>query len=310
MSEMKPRSMRMSDENYARLQSLSEGRSLDETIRALLSAHDKDEERNNLGGQAVKLDELDEFLNAIRSQFAALLHISQNAKEVVRTEYRKELDEKNAAIAAMKDEIVKLQNQVMKKDASAQETIEQLRGQLEDSRKKSQNLENSAAEASKIAEQKQQLIDSLSSALSSAEQKAIRLKESEKALADANAALKEAYAEYENLTKEHKKLQNRAEEVESLYQQQRERQQKAFEECKADCKTSLARAKSVFDEQSAQLKAKYELELKTVRAEADFSIREARIQAQSQVNEIKEEYQNKLFEFMAQKKADLQKSDS
>ena len=35
MSEIKPRSMRMSDENYSKLQTLSENRSLDETIAFL-----------------------------------------------------------------------------------------------------------------------------------------------------------------------------------------------------------------------------------------------------------------------------------
>ena len=175
MPELKPRSMRMSDENYTRLQNLSEGRSLDETITFLLSTHDKDEERSGLGNQAVKLDELDEFLNAIRSQFASLLYSCQNAKEIVRTEYRKELEEKNTVIDRMKDEILKLQKEIMRKDASAQETIEQLRSQLEDAKKEIATWTEKAASSESNATRKQQVIDSLSAALSSAEKKTNRL---------------------------------------------------------------------------------------------------------------------------------------
>ena len=303
MSEIKPRSMRMSDENYMRLQGLSEGRSLDETITYLLSTHDKDEARNGLGNQAIKLDELDEFLNAIRSQFTALLHTCQNAKDVVRAEYRKELDEKNASIESMKDEILKLQKDAMRKDASAQETIEKLRVQLEDRKKEVTSLESKIAEEGKNASQKQQVIDSLSSALTSAEKKAAQLETAAKQLSETETALKELRAQYEELKEEQKRIRKQLEEKETLCSQMKETHTQELERHKNDYIRQLETCKNESEKQLQQLKEQKEQEQKTLQQTCELSIREAQIGAQDQINRIKEEYQNKLFELLMKEKA-------
>lgn len=309
MPELKPRSMRISDDNYTRLQNLSEGRSLDETITYLLSAHDKDEERNSLGNQAVKLDELDEFLNAIRSQFASLLYTCQNVKEVIRVEYRKELEDKNITIDSMKDEILKLQKETMRKDASAQEVIEQLRGQLEDKRKEHSALKAKEADYEKSIGQKQQTIDSLSAALSFAEKKANRLDEAETALANTESALKELRIQYAELKEDRDRLLKKTEDAAAIIQQQKDQDAKILEQskanyeeqlhkCKTDYEEQLTKCKTDCEKQLNQLKTQQEIERKTLRTESELSIKEAQIQAQSRINEIKEEYQNKLFELM------------
>lgn len=301
MPELKPRSMRMSDENYTRLQNLSEGRSLDETITFLLSTHDKDEERSGLGNQAVKLDELDEFLNAIRSQFAALLYSCQNAKEIVRTEYRKELEEKNTAIDRMKDDILKLQKEIMRKDASAQETIEQLRSQLDDAKKEIATWTEKAASSESNATQKQKVIDSLSAALSSTEKKANRLEETEKLLVNTETMLKELRIQYADLKKSQNLLQKKAEESASAYQQQKEENTKMLKQCQTDKEEQLAKCRLDCEEKIQQLKVQQEQAMKALRMETELSIKEAQLHAQSSINEMKEEYQNKLFELILSK---------
>lgn len=298
MSEIKPRSMRMSDENYTRLQGLSEGRSLDETITFLLNTYDKDAERSGLGNQAVKLDELDEFLNAIRSQFAALLYTCQNAKEAVRTEYRKELEDKNSSIETMKDDILKLQKDMMRKNASAQEEIELLRSRLEDEKNKAAALESRVRDLEKTAVQKQQMIDSLSTALSSAGIKAEKLDATEKRLAESESAFRELRSQYTELLEDRNRYQDEALAAEKNYRKQQEETEKTLEKSKSDYEKLLEKDKADAQEQIERLRLQQELEIKTLRTESELAIREAQIQAQGQINAIKEEYQNKLFELM------------
>ena len=234
MSEIKPRSMRMSDENYTRLQGLSEGRSLDDTISCLIQIYDRNEERSGLGNQAVKLDELDELLNTIRSQYTALLHTCQNAKEVVRTEYRKELEEQNTSIEKMKDENLKLQREIIRRDASSQEVIEDLRARLE----KEKNEKASAMDRIKALEeaslQKQQVIDSLSAALSSAEKKAGKLEDTEKQLSESEAALRKLREQYAELNEERKLFKKKADETEKELQMQKEHTEQTLAQYRAD----------------------------------------------------------------------------
>ncbi len=298
MAEMKPRSMRMSDENYTRLQELSEGRSLDETISFLLSTHDKDETRNSLGEQAIKLDELDEFLNAIRSQFAALLHTCQNAKEVVRLEYRKELEEQKNSIESMKNEIMKLQKEQIRKDASAQETIETLRMQLEAAKKEVADLEIRQNDEAKNAKQKQQVIDSLSAALASSEKKVSQLEHTETLWTKCEAAQKELRMQYEDLKAEQVKTQKQLEEKEALCKQLETEQVKTLEDWKAESSKQLAACHKEYQEQIQRFKEQKEQDEKTLQQSCALSIREAQIEAQEQINRIKEEYQNKLFELL------------
>ncbi|MGN0267309.1 MAG: hypothetical protein ACI4D7_06490, partial [Lachnospiraceae bacterium] len=175
MSEIKPRSLRMSEENYGRLQTLSDGRSMDDTISFLLASFDRQEERNGLGTQAVKLDELDEYLNAVRSQFSALLHNCQNARELAREDFRRELNDRNLEIEKLKDEVLKLQREQIRKDSNAQETIDELKRKLEIQKDTSAALQKQLDETAAGSAAAQQAIASLSTALSAAEKKATLL---------------------------------------------------------------------------------------------------------------------------------------
>ena len=313
MSEIKPRSMRMSDENYTRLQSLSEGRSLDETISFLLSTHDKDEERSGLGNQAVKLDELDEFLNAIRSQFSTLLRTCQNAKEVVRAEYRRELEEKNRSLEDMKDEIVRLQRETIRREASSQEVIEQLRSQLEAKKEENAALAARVRELEKDAAQKQQMMDSLTATLTSAEKKAAGMEQTEKLLRESEETVQELRSRNTELTKERTLLQEKTDQLEKNYRLLQEENRKKLENKKTDCEKQLADCREIYEKQLISCKEEYEKqlegfskqneqELQTLRAQSDLTIRETQIQAQAQINAIKEEYQNKLFELLMKEK--------
>jgi chromosome segregation ATPase len=301
MAELKPRSVRMSDENYTRLQGLSEGRSLDETITQLLSTHDKDEERNGLGAQAIKLDELDEFLNAIRSQYAALLHSCQNAKEIVRTEYKKELEEKNAAIEGLKDDLLKSQKTQIKKETQIQETVERLRSQLEEEQQKTSLLEEKIKDYEQSAREKQQITDSLSVALTAAEKKSAELEPLKKELSQTKAQLTETQILYKKSGKELEETKNNLKKAkESCQAQMNVLQETHIQEQKED-KEKLTSCQKEYEEKLQQQKSHYEQELSTLRATCDLSVREAAIQAQAQINEIKEEYQTKLFDIMVSK---------
>ena len=313
MSEIKPRSMRMSDENYTRLQSLSEGRSLDETISFLLNTHDKDEARSGLGNQAVKLDELDEFLNTIRSQFAALLHTCQNTKEVVRSEYRKELEEKNLSIESMKDEILKLQREIMRKDASSQEEIEHLHSQMENFRETNTALESKVRDLEKSADQKQQMIDSLTAALASSEKKAAGLEQTEKILRESEETIRELRSRNSELKENQKTLQDKADILEKNnlllqeeYRKNQKQKQTDYEKqlaaCKEEYEKQLSKCRENFQEQITKLQEQKEQEIRVLRTESELTLREAEIQAQTRINTIKEEYQNRMFELLMKEK--------
>ena len=134
----------------------------------------------------------------------------------------------------MKDEILKLQKDAMRKDASAQETIEKLRVQLEDRKKQVTSLESKIAEEGKNASQKQQVIDSLSSALTSAEKKAAQLETAAKQLSETETALKELRAQYEELKEEQKRIRKQLEEKETLCSQMKETHTQELERHKND----------------------------------------------------------------------------
>ncbi|KIR01771.1 hypothetical protein P261_00585 [Lachnospiraceae bacterium TWA4] len=115
MGEIKPRSMRMSDENYSRLQELSDNRSLDDTISFLLKVYEKDEERNGLGTQNTKLDEFDELLQTLRSQYATSLHLLGTAKETVRGEFQEKFIKKEEMIHNLQEELASVQKKAFRK---------------------------------------------------------------------------------------------------------------------------------------------------------------------------------------------------
>ena len=203
----------------------------------------------------------------------------------------------------MKDEILKLQKDAMWKDASAQETIEKLRVQLEDRKKEVTSLESKIAEEGKNASQKQQVIDSLSSALTSAEKKAAQLETAAKQLSETETALKELRAQYEELKEEQKRIRKQLEEKETLCSQMKETHTQELERHKNDYIRQLETCKNESEKQLQQLKEQKEQEQKTLQQTCELSIREAQIGAQDQINRIKEEYQNKLFELLMKEKA-------
>jgi DNA repair exonuclease SbcCD ATPase subunit len=294
----------MSDENYQRLQGLSEGRSLDETITHLLSTYDKDEERNGLGAQAIKLDELDEFLNAIRSQFAALLSSCQNAKEVVRSEFRKELEERNLAIEDLKEELLKVQRESMHKEDAARAQVEQLRVQTEDQKNKIGLLKEQARNNDQMTAQKQQVIDSMSAALSAAEKKAAMLEDVQKQLAKSEESRKELSEQNRRLSEEKAALSNQLAKTEADYQEELRVVKEQLESSAASREKELEALRNEAQDQLAREEERHNAQSDALRTQMELSVREAKIQAQSQINEIKEEYQNKLFELMMKDKTE------
>jgi chromosome segregation ATPase len=292
----------MSDENYQRLQGLSEGRSLDETITHLLSTYDKDETRNSLGAQAIKLDELDEFLNAIRSQFAALLSSCQNAKEVVRSEFRKELEERDLAIEDLKEELLKVQRDAMHKEDAARTQVEQLRVQTEDQKNKIGLLKEQVRNNDQMAAQKQQVIDSMSAALSAAEKKASMLEEVQKQFARSEESRKELSEQNRRLSEEKTALSNALSKKEADHREELRVLKEQLESSETSREKELEALRSESQDQLAREEERHNAQVESMRTQMELSVREAKIHAQSQINEIKEEYQNKLFELMLKDK--------
>lgn len=309
MSEIKPRSMRMSDENYSRLQSLSEGRSMDDTITFLLTTHDKDEARNGLGPQAIRLDELDEYLDAIRSQFAALLHSCRDAKELVRSEVQAEIREKNQVIEQLKDDVLKLQKDAMRKNAAAQEAIESLRDKAEKEQAAAALLQTQVDEGVRQATSQQQIIDSLSTALSSAEKKADQLEQALQQLEDARQRILDLEHVNQELRDEKtasaQKLETVTAQLEqiTLTQEDHERQfteqqDMAIRQLTEAYDEKLERAETGYQESLSRLKAAHEQQLQAEKTAAELRLREVQLQAREEIHSAKEAYQEKLFTLM------------
>lgn len=313
MAELKPRSMRLSDENYTKLQGLAEGRSLDETIHHLLTVCERDEERTGLGNQAARLDEMDELLAAVRSQYAAVLHICQNAKETVRAEYRRELEEKQTLLDRLKDEMLKLQKNSLRKDASAQEMLEKLRVELEESKKQNKQLARQLEEGARDQQQKQELNQSLTVALKLAEKKAAQMEifqrkaeEVSSVLDTLKPQLQALQEQQKQLTAEKNRLQRELEEITSQLELERNDRKKKREEEEENLRQKYEQKLcDLQKEHEASLKRQKEsLEEKfaAARTRSDLRLKEEQLQAQARINDIKEEYQNRLFELLMREK--------
>jgi hypothetical protein len=284
MSEMKPRSMRMSDENYAKLQTLSENRSLDETVTFLLQIYEKDEERNALGTQSVKLDELDELLRVIRSNYATILQTATQAKEVARSEFRDQLAQKEELLNKQQGEIVVLQKQLLTQEEEEKKQSQSLQNELASCKQVLEMTKKNLEDSQKVITQKQQTLEALTKALSVAEQKASQVE-----------PLKEQLEELQKKEKEYTYFSNelvkaRAE-IEKLTLQK--------EQVERDSKETL-------EKEQKNLTTLYQLEIEKVKSEAELSIREAKLIAATQVNEIREKYQEKMFELLEKEKRVLQ----
>lgn len=276
MSEIKPRSMRMSDENYTKLQTLSENRSLDETVAFLLKIYEKDEERNSLGVQSVKLDELDELLGAVRSNYAAALHTCTNAKEVVRSEFNKQLTEKEELLVKQQSEIVALQKQLLTQKEESQKEISRLQAESQEYQNTVQITKQYLEENQTVTLQKQQAIDVLTKALTASEEKASQVE----LLKEQIELLKKKEEESTYFAKELKKAK---EEIEALTLQKAQIQKEA---------------KESLEKEITSLTARHTLELEQVKSQTELLIREAKLVAATQVNEIREKYQEKIFELL------------
>ncbi|MCI6732631.1 MAG: hypothetical protein MR487_09965 [Lachnospiraceae bacterium] len=302
MSEIKPRSLRMSEENYGRLQTLSDGRSMDDTISFLLASFDRQEERNGLGTQAVKLDELDEYLNAVRSQFSALLHNCQNARELARDDFRRELNDRNLEIEKLKDEVLKLQREQIRKDSNAQETIDELKRKLEIQKDTSAALQKQLDETAAGSAAGQQAIASLSTALSAAEKKASLLDSCQIELEGLQNQLKDAQTHNEEQRKSIMELQQS---LQILQKKDAQWEEKYHAEIARLQEELNRRSEEQMQEHSRELQhltKEYEQKIQWMQSEQELIRKEAQIKAQEEINAIRESYQNKLYQMMIEEK--------
>ena len=302
MSEIKPRSLRMSEENYGRLQTLSDGRSMDETISFLLASFDRQEERNGLGTQAVKLDELDEYLNAVRSQFSALLHNCQNARELAREDFRRELNDRNLEIEKLKDEVLKLQREQIRKDSNAQETIDELKRKLEIQKDTSAALQKQLDETAAGSAAGQQAIASLSTALSAAEKKASLLDSCQIELEGLQNQLKDARTRNEEHRKSIMELQQS---LQILQKKDAQWEEKYHAEIARLQEEFNCRSEEQMQEHSRELQhltKEYEQKIQWMQNEQELIRKETQVKAQEEINAIRESYQNKLYQMMMEDK--------
>lgn len=302
MSEIKPRSLRMSEENYGRLQTLSDGRSMDETISFLLASFDRQEERNGLGTQAVKLDELDEYLNAVRSQFSALLHNCQNARELAREDFRRELNDRNLEIEKLKDEVLKLQREQIRKDSNAQETIDELKRKLEIQKDTSAALQKQLDETAAGSAAGQQAIASLSTALSAAEKKASLLDSCQIELEGLQNQLKDAQTHNEEQRKSIMELQQS---LQILQKKDAQWEEKYHAEIVRLQEEFNCRSEEQLQEHNRilqHLEKEYEQKIQWMQNEKELIRKEAQVKAQEEINAIRESYQNKLYQMMMEEK--------
>lgn len=302
MSEIKPRSLRMSEENYGRLQTLSDGRSMDETISFLLASFDRQEERNGLGTQAVKLDELDEYLNAVRSQFSALLHNCQNARELAREDFRRELNDRNLEIEKLKDEVLKLQREQIRKDSNAQETIDELKRKLEIQKDTSAALQKQLDETAAGSAAGQQAIASLSTALSAAEKKASLLDSCQIELEGLQNQLKDARTRNEEHRKSIMELQQT---LQVLQKKDAQWEEKYHAEIARLQEEFNCRSEEQMQEHSRELQhltKEYEQKIQWMQNEQELIRKETQVKAQEEINAIRESYQNKLYQMMMEEK--------
>lgn len=302
MSEIKPRSLRMSEENYGRLQTLSDGRSMDETISFLLASFDRQEERNGLGTQAVKLDELDEYLNTVRSQFSALLHNCQNARELAREDFRRELNDRNLEIEKLKDEVLKFQREQIRKDSNAQETIDELKRKLEIQKDTSAALQKQLDETAAGSAAGQQAIASLSTALSAAEKKASLLDSCQIELEGLQNQLKDARTRNEEQRKSIMELQQS---LQILQKKDAQWEEKYHAEIARLQEEFNCRSEEQMQEHSRELQhltKEYEQKIQWMQNEQELIRKETQVKAQEEINAIRESYQNKLYQMMMEEK--------
>ena len=283
MSEIKPRSMRMSDENYSKLQTLSENRSLDETIAFLLRTYEKDEERNALGVQSVKLDEFDELLQAVRSNYATALQTSAQAKEIARSELLREVASKEEERRKSEEEMIRLQNRLFSEKEENIKQLQKVKDELEESTKAQISIKETLLESNKVLEQKQQALDVLTKALSQAEKKASQVE----VLQEQIKNLQNQLENFERIQIEYKKLSNELEQV----KESKLKLQDELEKNKKEAKEELV--KELMNKDSM-----HKLELEQIRTSATLSIREAKLDAATQINEIREKYQDKMMELL------------
>lgn len=302
MAEIKPRSLRMSEENYGRLQTLSDGRSMDDTISFLLSSFDRQEERNGLGTQAVKLDELDEYLNAVRSQFSTLLHNCQNARELAREDFRRELNNRNQEIEQLKDEILKLQRDQIRKDASAQETIDTITNKLEKQKDIASSLQKQMEEASAGNAASQQAIASLTAALSAAEKKASLLDSCQMELEGLQNQLKDARTLNEEYKKSMMELQQSIQTLQKKNEQWEEKYNAGIARLQEELKRRSEEQMNEHSREIQQMTKEYEQKIEWIRKEQELIRKEERVKVQEEINAIRESCQDKLYQMMMTEK--------